>query len=163
MTLIAGIAIPAVTAPRAKSRDATRVAHIDTILSAATAYRLENGRFPCSSPKNSTENDFLGELVSGGFLKETPRDPTNNNTYQYRYSTFRNSPGGSCGQLLHIDVTFERPSQCPHGRFANGGSFGSGRCNIFYPRPPATNPATCPDPWHFTPPVEPPNCGTIAD
>lgn len=167
ITLLAGIAIPSITTFRAKSRDATRVAHIDAIISAAAAYRLENGRFPCSAPTDSMSSGFLNELVSNGYLKEAPRDPLNDavdhNGHAYGYATFKNTPSGTCGQILHIEVAFERPSQCPHGQFSGGSMFNSGHCHVFFPRTPDANPATCPDPWHFTTPIGPGNCGDISD
>lgn len=127
------------TEVRAQARDVRRIQDMRNIIYALESYRVKNGHFPCSSLRNSTDPDFLRELVDGKYISAKPEDPINSGGYIYFYWSFSGSPGGQCGQ--YVMLNYDRESEATECMY--GGRFTTPtHCHIPYPEP-----LPCEDPW----------------
>ena len=104
LAILAGALIPRITNRMAQSRDAQRLADIRTIKSAVDQYFVDKGNYPAAHQNSafggwdvSQDGDFIPELVAAGYLKSAPRDPLNDDTYQYRYYVYDKGTGGCKG------------------------------------------------------------------
>jgi type II secretion system protein G len=143
--LLASIVVVSVNTARVKSRDARRIADMDTMRSAIEMYIDANGAPPGlggTATTNSTSwNTTLRNLLTPTYLSALPVDPRNSATYQYVYtinnpttptdykiyaSAMESSDGGtraandggnknSCGSPLPTNGT------CAYELFSSGG------------------------------------------
>jgi len=88
--LISTLAIYSINLARLKARDAKRLADMTQIQKALDLYYDKNGTYPEEvSAGNGWEysyednGDFIGALITGGFMGKVPVDPINNTTAQY--------------------------------------------------------------------------------
>ena len=75
--LLASIVTVNVNVARQKGRDAKRSSDLDTIRTAVELYNNTNKTYPTT----------IDQLVSGGYLQTTPKDPVNTGLYIYVYSS----------------------------------------------------------------------------
>jgi general secretion pathway protein G len=101
LAILSGVLVPRVGSHLRSSRDARRLADIQAIREAVEQYHLDRGAFPPANTNSafggwdvSNDGDFIQVLCDYGYLEETPRDPINDETYQYRYYVY---PPGSYG------------------------------------------------------------------
>jgi prepilin-type N-terminal cleavage/methylation domain-containing protein len=101
LAILAGALVPRVSNRMALSRDMRRLADIETIKAAIERYCAEHGSPPPAQENASygewdvsQDGAFIPELVQRGYLKETPVDPLNDETYNYRYFVY---PAGTAG------------------------------------------------------------------
>lgn len=99
LAILAGAMIPRVTNRMAQSRDARRLADMQVIQHAIDQYKEEKGHYPAANQNASyggwdvsQDGDFIPDLVKDGYLKSVPKDPINDENYQYRYYLY---PAGS--------------------------------------------------------------------
>lgn len=101
LAILAGALIPRVTNRMAHARDARRLADMRTIKNAIDQYYIDKGYFP--DPRQnavyggwdvSQDGDFIPTLLSEGYLQSIPKDPINDDTYQYRYYVYDKGTGG---------------------------------------------------------------------
>jgi general secretion pathway protein G len=152
--IMARIVMSNVSSVRAKARDTQRVSDISEIITALKLYNNDNGHFPCVSGTNdSTETDFLEELVTGGYMTRMPIDPMNNAMYQYRYYSYSDTPSGACGQYGMLNYDTEHPGT---GCVFGGKFITSTHCHVPFP-----GGLPCSDPWDDENGTN--NCSTIQD
>lgn len=101
LAILAGVLVPRLASHIRSSRDARRLADIETVREAIEQYQLDRGAFPPANTNSafggwdvSNDGDFIRVLCDYGYLEEMPRDPINDETYQYRYYVY---PPGSYG------------------------------------------------------------------
>lgn len=104
LAILAGALIPRVTNRMAASRDARRLADVQQVKAAVEQYFIDKNVYPAAKTNAayagydvSQDGDFIPDLVSEGYLTEAPRDPLNDETYQYRYQVFAKGTGGCLG------------------------------------------------------------------
>ena len=108
IVVIAGLVIVSLSSSRAKSRDAKRIANLDTIRSGLEMYKLSRGELPATSPSSSslcpissegsdscTVNSILFDWTGltdalQDYVSVMPKDPLNGKTgafgvYAYYY------------------------------------------------------------------------------
>ena len=134
--LLSGIVLVSLNNARMKARDAKRLQDVRQLITALSLYYENNGRYPCHSGSNSLQNTFLQPLITSGLMASTPRDPTNTiaNEMYYSYQSYRTAVGGPCGQIAHLDISFENPpaNGCPSGVMVN-----PIHCHVFIPAAPS--------------------------
>jgi prepilin-type N-terminal cleavage/methylation domain-containing protein len=101
LAILAGALVPRVTNRMALSRDLRRLADMRTLQEAIDKYCADRGHPPAAQENPSygewdvsQDGDFIPELVASGYLRATPRDPLNDETYNYRYFAYEK---GACG------------------------------------------------------------------
>lgn len=104
LAILAGALIPRVTSHMAETRDARRLADIRAVQQAIEMYYVDRFAYPPAKENAraggwdvSNDKDFIPELVKTGYLPEAPRDPTNDDTYHYRYYVYDRGTGGCKG------------------------------------------------------------------
>lgn len=138
---LASIVLSNLSEVQAQARDVRRIQDIRNIINALESYRTKNGHFPCSGESDSTEADFLSELVDAKYLPAKPEDPINSSAYNYFYWSFQGAPGGQCGQYILLNYDREsEATECMYG----GRLITSTHCHIPYPEP-----LPCNDPWLY--------------
>ncbi len=153
---LASTVLASLSEVQAQARDARRIQDLKSIIYALEMYYSKNKHYPCAPLRNSTQSDFLEELVEGNYLSKMPVDPINSGGYIYFYSSFQATPGGDCGQYVMLNYDRETEStQCLYG-----GKFVSDtHCHIPYPEP-----LPCDDPWEEVGGgTRTPSCEAIAD
>lgn len=103
--VIAGVVLIAVNPvyQLQKSRDAGRRNNMRQIANALRQYHTLNGKMPINRAPGrgywSYEDNFLKELLDGGYLKMIPKDPSN-----YSYGYYDYGAGSQPGALIIVDV-----------------------------------------------------------
>jgi general secretion pathway protein G len=104
LVILAGALIPRVTNRMAAARDAQRLTDIRTIKNAIDQYFTDKGTYPAANQNAafggwdvSQDGDFIPTLFAAGYLKSIPKDPINDDTYQYRYYLYDKGIGGCKG------------------------------------------------------------------
>ena len=104
LAILAGALIPRVTNRMAQSRDARRLADLRSIKNAVDQYYIDKGYYPAAQQNAafggwdvSQDGDFIPDLLSEGYLQAIPKDPLNDDTYQYRYFVYDKGTGGCAG------------------------------------------------------------------
>lgn len=104
LTVLGGALVPRVTGRMASARDARRISDCAVIRDAIEQYHLDKGAYP--TPNNngayggwdvSHDGNFIQVLVDEGYLRETPTDPINDETYHFRYYVYNNGSYGCVG------------------------------------------------------------------
>ena len=95
LAILAGMMIPRVTNRMARTRDTRRLSDIAKIRDAVDQYFLDKGDYPAARHNAtyggwdvSQDGDFIPALVETGYLTEVPKDPINDEAYQYRYYVY---------------------------------------------------------------------------
>ncbi len=89
--LLSTISIIALNQARSKARDARRVADAHQLTNAIDMYYNQYGEYPplvegqALGYENSSNNTFMHNLVTAGFLSSDLKDPWNNKTYFFYY------------------------------------------------------------------------------
>jgi len=114
--ILSSIVLVSLNTARAKARDTQRVAEVNQIAKALTAYYADTGQFPpnpYSVAVMSSDPNFLPELVSGGYMRSIPQDPAPNSYGYYNYGS-GSSVGAVIKTTLENDVpsTTGRPGSC---------------------------------------------------
>lgn len=126
---------------RSAGRDIYRLESARQVLNALEDYYSTHGHYPCSWEVWSTEEqDWMSWIVSEGYSTQVPRDPINrtdgDGEWAYSYSTFKNAPGGPCGQHVVYTFTMEKPGNCHLAgvdyNFEHHHGIGT-HCHIFWP------------------------------
>lgn len=81
--LLSSVVLASLNTARARARDVTRVATTKQITNALALYKLQYNDYPtiaqneCGGTEGytTTNNDFMGSLVSAGYLPSYPVDP----------------------------------------------------------------------------------------
>jgi type II secretory pathway pseudopilin PulG len=101
LAILCGALVPRVTNRLALSRDLQRLTDMRVLQEAIDKYCADHGHPPAAEENASygewdvsQDGDFIPELVAGGYLQSTPRDPLNDETYNYRYFAYEK---GACG------------------------------------------------------------------
>lgn len=109
LAILAGAMIPRVTNRMAQARDAHRLADMLVIQHAIDQFKLDKGHYPTANQNASyggwdvsQDGDFIPELVRAGYLKEVPKDPINDETYQYRYYLYDQGTAGCTGGPFYV-------------------------------------------------------------
>lgn len=104
LAILAGALIPRVTNRMAQSRDARRLADVQTIKNAVDQFYIDKGYYPAAQQNASyggwdvsQDGSFIPDLVKEGYLPAVPADPMNDETYQYRYYVYDKGTGGCKG------------------------------------------------------------------
>lgn len=136
---LASVVLSNLAEVQAQARDVRRLQDMKNIVYALESYKNTHKHYPCSPLQNSTDWDFLDELVTGKYLTSRPVDPVNTGGYVYYYWSFSGAPGGSCGK--YVILNYDRESANTPCLF--GGKFVTEtHCHIPYP-----SPLPCDDPW----------------
>ena len=102
MTVLAGVVVPRVLEHQKTARDARRLADVKALSKVIEQYYMEKGQFPAASSggwnRSTDAAGFIQVLVEEGYLAEPVEDPINDNTYHYRYRTFRQGAHGCVGR-----------------------------------------------------------------
>ncbi len=110
LAILAGALVPRVTNRMALSRDMRRLGDMTVLQEAIDKYSADHGHPPVAQQNASygewdvsQDGDFIPELVATGYLKETPRDPLNDETYNYRYFVYeRGAAGCQCEGAFYV-------------------------------------------------------------
>lgn len=101
LAILAGALIPRVTNRMAQSRDARRLADVRAVKNAVDQYYIDKGYYPAALQNAayggwdvSQDGDFIPTLISEGYLQSIPKDPINDDTYQYRYYVYDKGTAG---------------------------------------------------------------------
>ena len=104
LAILAGAMIPRVTNRMAQSRDARRLADVQAVKHALDQFYIDKGRYPDAKQNASyggwdvsQDGDFIPDLIKEGYLTDVPKDPINDETYQYRYYLYPKGTGGCKG------------------------------------------------------------------
>ncbi|MCC7015127.1 MAG: prepilin-type N-terminal cleavage/methylation domain-containing protein [Planctomycetes bacterium] len=104
LAVLAGVLVPRVSNRLASARDTRRMEDITALRDAIEQYFLDEGSYPAASSNASFggwdvshDGDLIPNLVKGGYLKEVPADPLNDDTYHYRYYVYSNGSYGCVG------------------------------------------------------------------
>lgn len=104
LAILAGALIPRVTNRMAQSRDARRLADLRAVKNAVDQFYIDKGYYPPARQNAayggwdvSQDGDFIPTLLSEGYLQSIPKDPINDETYQYRYYLYDKGTGGCRG------------------------------------------------------------------
>ena len=104
LAVLAGVLVPRVSSRLASARDARRLQDIHAIRDAVEQYYLDKGSFPAANSNAafggwdvSNDGDLIPDLVAAGYLEDAPRDPINDETYNYRYYLYARSSYGCVG------------------------------------------------------------------
>jgi general secretion pathway protein G len=100
MSVLAGVVVPRVIDRQATARDSRRLADVKAISSAVEQFYLDTGQWPVADGSGwdkSHDASFISELTNKGYLRETPKDPVNDNTYHYRYYVYNQGKYGCIG------------------------------------------------------------------
>ena len=104
LAVLAGVVVPVVSGRLEASRDARRLSDMNAIVSAIEQYYLDNNAYPASNANAayggwdvSQDGDLIPDLVKGGYLKDMPADPINDDTYHYRYYLYAKGTAGCVG------------------------------------------------------------------
>lgn len=119
--IISSSIMATLTTVRSDARDVRRNQDVIQIITALELYFHKHGNFPCvGSSQNSDDPDFLEPLVDEGFLSIKPDDPIGDDgdSYRYEYLSYKNTPGGQCGQVAYIGTYTE--STMEPGGLSNG-------------------------------------------
>jgi general secretion pathway protein G len=160
ISLLMSVVLSSVEDARKSAQDVRRITDARSLITALETYRIKNGSFPCSSGELSTSPEFLSELVDEGYINKPLVDPQNRNEYVYYYSTFKERPGGDCGQIVQINYDVQLvDTQCIlNGRKVPESDPDSRHCHIFYPYP-----LPCSDPYLENELAMNPDCGVLQD
>ncbi len=155
IALLSTMTIANLAVTRTKSRDATRLLTTREMFTALELYNQSYSHYPCSSGMRSDNAGFLQPLVTAGYLSSNPKDPVNKSPYIYWYASFKNTPGGPCGQIAEVNYDI----QVANTACLEGGKFASPtHCHIFIPRP-----LNCSDPYLLTTEGSFSDCSPLAD
>ena len=136
---LASVVLSNLSEVQAQARDVRRIQDMKNIVYALESYLSKHKHYPCAPLQNSTDPDFMDELVAGKYLSSRPVDPINTGGYVYYYWSFSGAPGGSCGQ--YVILNYDRESANTPCLY--GGKFVTDtHCHIPYPKP-----LPCDDPW----------------
>lgn len=136
---LASVVLSNLSEVQAQARDVRRIQDMKNIVYALESYLSKHKHYPCAPLQNSTDPDFMDELVAGKYLSSRPIDPINTGGYVYYYWSFSGAPGGSCGQ--YVILNYDRESANTPCLY--GGKFVTDtHCHIPYPKP-----LPCDDPW----------------
>ena len=110
IAMLASIVLNAVSASRAKGRDAKRVQELRTIQTAMISYYLSTGTMPANQTPCcgycDNQSNFMQELVTAGLLPGgVPKSPAGANYCYYNYGA-----GSSPGALLVVVLEASAPS-----------------------------------------------------
>ena len=101
LSVLAGVLVPVVGQRLQRSRDARRMQDLKLIVRAVEDYLYDTGELPEHDPEvgsggwdTTTDGLFLSRLVEEGYLRETLRDPVNDESHHYRYHRY---PAGQDG------------------------------------------------------------------
>ena len=101
LAILAAALIPRVTNRMAAARDARRVSDMNALKDALDQYYIDKAAYPAPTANAnfgnwdvSHDNGFIPDLLAKGYLSDVPKDPTNDDTYHYRYYVW---PKGSYG------------------------------------------------------------------
>jgi len=105
LLVILGITmVPDALGRLAAAHDARRIEDAQHIQDAIEAYHKDHGVWPPAheNPEYggwdvSQDGDFIPDLIKEGYLTEVPKDPINDETYQYRYYVYPKGSGGCKG------------------------------------------------------------------
>lgn len=104
LAVLAGVLVPRVSDRIASARDARRMQDITALRDAIEQYYLDKAAYPAASGNASFggwdvshDGNLIPTLVTGGYLKEVPKDPLNNDTYHYRYYVYTKNSYGCVG------------------------------------------------------------------
>jgi len=86
IVIVLSIIMVSITGIRTKSRDATRMSHMNEVVTALNLYYSNQGRFPIATSETIITSDDIvsAELEGDGVIQQTPRDPLHP-TFTYRY------------------------------------------------------------------------------
>ncbi len=104
LSILAGVAIPRVSAYQAKARDARRMQDLRTVQDAIEQYKLEKGAYPAAHHSSSYggwdvshDGDFIPSLVEEGYLAGPVDDPLSSDRYHFRYYVYSKGSYGCAG------------------------------------------------------------------
>lgn len=100
IAVLVGIAVVAGGSTRSAGRDNQRVSDIGLIRLKLEAYRDAKGIYPAT----------LADLVSGGYLSVSPKDPSTKVDYYYSQLRFVSGDSSSCGVSYHLGANLETKS-----------------------------------------------------
>jgi len=154
---LSSIVLASLNTARMKARDAVRASDINQLINALALYYDDHGQVPCHTfVESQGDPSFLDPLIIGGYLTQQLHDPAETSSRSYEYWTFKNNPGGTCGQYAYIGIYSEKSVTCPSGGYFHPSE---GHCHIFFP---ATIP--CSDPkLLITNPGTNNDCNILAD
>lgn len=105
LAVLAGVLVPRVSDRLATARDARRIADIARLQSAIERYYLDKGAYPPATLAKagngydvSSDNNFIPELLRGGYLREPLQDPVNDAGHYYAYNLFPKGAEGCKGR-----------------------------------------------------------------
>lgn len=155
LSLLAGIAIPRVSAYQARARDTRRIQDLGNLQEAIESFRLEKGRYPASESEvagwdSSSDGDLAPELITEGFWRSPPRDPLEDAEHSVRYRVYPRGSHGCFGpasyyvlgvQNLETDWArqrFQSTFVCPSHSWEDELAYSTGGGASFSaPRPPS--------------------------
>jgi general secretion pathway protein G len=103
LAILAGVLVPRVSDHMASARDARRLADVKSLQAAIEQFKMDKGHYPRADQSGSHggwdvthDGQFISELVKKGYLEEPVADPTNDDTFHYRYYVYNQGSSG-CG------------------------------------------------------------------
>lgn len=144
IALLASVILSSLSAARKKGRDTRRIADMKAILIGLELINQDDGHYPCSIGEDSTDDDFLENLVGRGLISAKPEDPINFSPYIYYYASFQKPPSTACGAIAELNYDIEtRGTPCIEGgKLIPPSDPEAIHCHFFTPEP-----LSCDDPY----------------